>query len=120
MRNWKLGCISMLIFLAIGLLILGLVGGSYRTNIVIDFNHDTDKVDEITFKEEIRVNHFLYGLTKGDTIELEDYLSKNSLSWEEISQLKIITKYSWLNALITMVTLGIYCPNTVLLEGTVR
>ncbi len=104
------------VFGIIALVITIVVGGVFRTEVtyVPDGVQATDTVE---FKDTATARHFLGGLIKGGQPDLQKILSKYKREGEQVTRLTIITKHTWLDNFIMVVTFFIYCPETVVVKG---
>ena len=104
---------------SIVLIVSILVGGSFRTEVTYISPHVNQTNDQIPFEENLEAKHWLLGLMQGKQPDLQKSLAKYVCPGEQITKLTIITKHSWLDQLITGITLLIYCPETVTIKGTI-
>ncbi len=115
----KNGCIMQLLVF-IGLLVaLAVIGGSWRTEVIYRPPTKASSSDLTPFEEVWTANHFLGGVIRGEHKDLGPVLAKYIRPGEELTELSVTTKLTIGNVLLSMVTLGIYTPNTVEVRGFV-
>ena len=102
----------------LGIIIMALVGGSFRTAISIS-NPTPPKAQLVSFKESWTARHWLGGLVETDAHDLTATLSKYSDHKEGIADATITTKFTAIDSLCAIFTIFIYTPNTVEVEGHV-
>lgn len=109
-----------LIFMIVIFIIVIIVGGAFRTEVKLTFPGRLDGRDDTRFEERFTARHWLVGLIKGKQPDVQKSLSKYVRQGEQIAQITIITKHTWDTALVTGITLGIFCPQKVVIRGTIK
>lgn len=112
------GCVVTLIVLIIFYVIIGVIGGSVKTEVTI-YPSGTYTSGGTTFEDSATSHHFLYGLVTGEQPDTEEILDKYMESDEQLSKITVTTKFTWVNLLVTICTLGIYVPTTVDIKGEI-
>jgi len=105
------GCLTVAGIIGIIILVVILVlGGTFRTEVVFS----PQAVDELgvqtTFTESFTSHHFLFGLVKGKQPDVQGAMAKYIEQGKQISQIKIQTRHTFVNSLLTGITIGIYSP----------
>lgn len=115
----KAGCIGQAIGAVVFLAILFWIGGLWRTEVTYVPPNAKAGSAQIPFEEKLNARHWVAGLVKGKQPDLQEALRKHLQEGGELSQLTIMTKYSWADMLLAAVTLGIYTPYTVIIKGSI-
>ncbi|MCB9285389.1 MAG: hypothetical protein H6563_15090 [Lewinellaceae bacterium] len=119
MEDQNSGCFASIFGLIIVIIIAAFTGGTYRTEVTIPLNSDPKLTYEDTFKEKFTANSWIGGLVKGEQPDLKNMLSKYRKNGNEVSEITIKTRFSALNLVLNFVTGFIYCPKTIIIEGTI-
>jgi hypothetical protein len=114
------GCVGAIIGLIIGLVIMIFTGGSFRTEVTFTPQSVSELAVQTSFKEDFTARHWVGGLIKGQQPDLQGYLAKYLGPGKQISRIKIVTRHSVTDLLLMGITLLIYCPQTVTVEGTIN
>src|SRR5262245_41236573 len=101
------------------LIIAFLVGGTFRTEINVSPRGVSDSVTGMEFTETLHAHHWLVGLIRGKQPAVEEEVAKYVRGGERISHLTVGMRYSGTDILVSGLTLGVYCPQTVIVRGTV-
>lgn len=115
---WFIRLISFVIILIIMLF----TDGIQRTEIAYNINNprlSEHKQKTIFFEERYTVNHWIFGLVKGEHPDLNEKLNKYVRSSDTISKLSFGTRRSANDVLIAALSFGIYVPITVTVHGEV-
>ena len=116
-------CLSLFLVAA-----LFLLTGCYTLN---QIGAPTDEAIEITnsekavpishFVRDVTVNHFIFGLVSPGDAEVEKLISQEIKRYGGTRAVNIRMKYqqTFLNGLIGIITLGIYNPFSLIIEGDV-
>ncbi len=118
-NDWGKGCITFVILMVIGYVIIGAIGGTIKTEVTVNPTFTPQYAETTTFEESMTSHHFLYGLVTGNQPDTSEVLDKYLDSGDKLAELTVTTKFTWLNLLISTVTLGIYIPTTVDIKGTI-
>lgn len=114
-----IGCVWGIVFIVF-LVVMIFTGGIYRTEVTYTFLSGGDVTSHTTFEENFTARHWLAGLVKGKQPDLQEALAKYVRQGEQIAQLTVITKHTVVTFLLSGITLGIYCPQTVTVRGTIH
>lgn len=96
-----------------------IIGGSFRTEVTFIPPTIVQTGEQIPFEENLDAKHWFLGLMQGKQPDLQEALAKYVRPGEQITKMTILTKHSWLDQLVTGLTLFIYCPETVIVKGTI-
>lgn len=96
-----------------------IIGGSFRTEVTFIPPSIVQTGEQIPFEENLDAKHWFLGLMQGKQPDLQEALAKYVRPGEQITKMTILTKHSWLDQLVTGLTLFIYCPETVTVKGTI-
>lgn len=98
------------------------------SNINYKVENSADSKADISFEENINHNEkvnikiekefFLWGFYPNHEIKVDDVVAKNG--YDSISELVIKEEPSKMNVLFTLLTFGVYYPQTYYLEGKIR
>lgn len=113
-----IGCIVGVVGIVF-LILMIVAGGNWRTEVTYVLSESADISKSVQFEENLRARHWALGLIKGKQPDIQQSLSKYIRSGEKITKLTIITRHTWVDNLLTGVTLFIYSPITVTVKGTV-
>jgi hypothetical protein len=95
------------------------VGGTSRTQVDFVAPDVPAGSNSVAFEETLTAKHWLGGLIKGSQPDLSSALAKHMRDGEQVSRLSVCTRTTGGNMLATGFTLGIYCPQTVVVRGEV-
>ena len=95
------------------------LGGSSRTGVEFVAPNVASESGTVPFEETFTARHWLGGLIKGRQPDLTAALAKHIREGEQVSRLTISTRATGGNMLAAGFTLGIYCPQTVIVCGEV-
>ncbi|MEK6261801.1 MAG: hypothetical protein AABP62_24650 [Planctomycetota bacterium] len=112
-----MGCMSVVSLIATITMIV--VGGNFRTEVTYVPPHVATTGSETPFEESLTAQHWLVGLVKGTQPDLKTVMAKYVRPGEEVTTLTITTRHSFLDNLISGITLFIYCPQTVTIKGAI-
>jgi hypothetical protein len=112
-----LGCVGIVGLIL--LVIVAIVGGTHRTEITFVPSDVAAAGPQTEFKESLNSNHWVFGLVKGRQPDLQAALGKYLRAGDQVTKLTIVTRHTWLNFLLTGVTMGIYCPQSIVVKGTI-
>jgi hypothetical protein len=94
-------------------------GGTFRTEVTYQPPKFGAVSGEVPFEETFTVRHWLGGLIRGETVDLDRKLERWIRDGEQVTHLVVETRLSVPNLLAKGFTLGIYTPETVLVRGRV-
>ena len=109
----------MQIMAIIYLIAVFVVGGSSRTGVVFVAPGVATEATAVSFEETLTARHWLAGLIQGTQPDLNAALAKHLRDGEQVRRLTVSTRTTGGNMLAAGFTLGIYCPQTVLVRGEV-
>ena len=112
------GCVFWFIFFVVFVIVAIAVGGTWRTRVSLPPG-TTLKGRSVPFKENLNARHWLMGLIKGKQPDLQTALSKHMRKGDVMGEISITTRHTIVDHLLTGITLGIYSPVTVTVEGNV-
>ena len=101
------------------MIIMAIVGGVQRTEVTYTPPDVSVAGNQTDFKEILNASHWVLGLIKGRQPDLDKAIAKYLRPGEQITKLTIITRHTWINYLVAGVTAGIYCPQSVIIKGSV-
>lgn len=108
--------VSLVLFLGL----VALVNGNFRDVVVVsNLSSNPSPSQSIQFKKTINKPHFLGGLIGSGQVELKDILQSQNVAKGEIAYLKVKSSFSATDLLASVLTLGLYTPNTIDLEGAI-
>ncbi len=116
--NKSPGCLVIIAW-TIGIIIAVFTGGTYRTEVTIPLNNKPNLIYENSFMEEFTAHSWLGGFVKGEQPDLKNTLAKYRKNGNDVSEITVKTRFSALNIIVNAVTLFIYCPKTIIIEGTI-
>jgi hypothetical protein len=103
--------------------ILGLVqiplGGLFRTEVIWTPPGAAQVTNEVPFSETVTATHWLMGYVRGRQPDVPKVLSKYIREGEQVTELSVTTRHSWVDNLLAGVTLFIYSPVTIELHGKI-
>lgn len=114
------GCVGAVIGVILAIVLLIVTGGTFRTEVTYTPQGLSEQGIQTSFKENLTARHWLGGLVKGKQPDLQGSLLQHLGQDKQISQIKIVTRHSFTDILLMVVTLFIYCPQTVTVEGTIN
>jgi len=103
----------------IALVVVLLVGGLWRTEVTYIPEAAGNFGTQVPFEEDLTARHFLGGLVQGSQPDLKPVLAKYVRPGEQLTELTVVTRHTFVNNLLTGVTLFIYSPVTVTVRGKV-
>ena len=109
----------MFVMIIIGMIVMAIIGGSYRTEIKYAPSIPGKVVNVVPFEESLDANHWLGGMVKGEQADLQGAIDKHLGKGKCLVSLEVVTKHRAMNWLVTVFTLAIYSPVTVEVKGTV-
>ncbi len=116
----RAGCITFIsVLLLINLILMIVFGGNWRTEVSYSPPVTKNFSEQIPFEEDLKASHWVIGLIKGKQPDIQKSLAKYIRPGEEITELTIITRHTWLDNFLTGITVFIYCPVTVTIEGKI-
>lgn len=116
----EVGClIAGIIVFVVLMVIMILVGGNFRTEVSFSPVVATNRSSEISFEENLTARHWIGGLVKGKQPDLQLVLGKYLKADNQVSHISIVTRHTFMNYLVTLVTLGIYSPMSVTIQGKI-
>lgn len=118
-QQQALGCIVQFVVVAIVVVVMALVGGNFRTELTYTFIPEKTSATIGQFEETLNSRHWLFGLIKGEQPDLQKAPIKFLREGEQVSEITITTKHTWKDVLISVVTVGVYCPMTVVVQGKI-
>ena len=95
------------------------LGGLWRTEVTYTPVLTERIVGEVPFEETFTARHWLGGLIKGEQPDLKPRLSKYLRDKERVTELTVRVRHSFVDNLLTIVTLVIYTPVTVDVKGKI-
>jgi len=111
------GIFSLIISIVVIILVI-VFGGVYRTDVTISVDDITsDNLGKVSFEKKYTAGHWLAGIKKGKPVDTKSAMSEYSSKDYKLSSMKVSFRHSFSNILVTIVTLGIYCPVTVVVSG---
>ena len=111
------GCVTGGIIGAILLVISIIIGGQWRTEVTLVQEEVPAGTAQVVFKDNVTAKHFLAGLVKGKQPDLQTFVSKYVRDNDKLTKLTVTTRHTWIDNILTGVTMLIYCPVTVTIEG---
>ncbi len=96
-----------------------LLGGTFRTEVTYVPPNVTVTPNQTPFKENLSARHWVWGLVKGQQPDLQQVLAKHVRPGEQVTRLTITTRHTWVDGVVLLLTVGIYCPHTVTIQGLV-
>jgi hypothetical protein len=111
------GCVG-LVSIALIIVVL-VVGGVWRTEVVYTPPGSANLGNQVPFEEDATARHYLAGFIKGKQPDLKQILAKYVREDEQVAELSITTRHTFLDNLLMGVTLFIYSPVTVTIRGKV-
>lgn len=111
------GCMSVIGIII--LIVMIIVGGTFRTEVTYIPPGVANVGEQTPFEENLEARHWFLGLIRGQQPDLQKAMAKYVRSGEQITKLTIITRHTWIDSLITGITLFIYCPQTVTVKGSI-
>jgi len=112
------GCVFQIIVVVVAIVILALVGGSFRTQVTYPLR-PAAQGRTVQFSETLTSRHWLGGLIKGEQPDLRQALAKYTAGGDEVGEISVDTRHTFGNCVVSLITLGIYCPVTVTVSGKV-
>lgn len=119
----------MIFNLFIGLMVLVasvFTGGLIRTEVRIPDSRQsgpsaptTQRPAAVAFREELKAQHWIAGLVQGDQPDIDAALRKYVRPGEKFAMLTIGTRRTAGDVVLSMLTLQVYVPVTVVVEGEV-
>ncbi|MGE0129083.1 MAG: hypothetical protein AB7U82_13475 [Blastocatellales bacterium] len=106
--------------LSLGFLVLVyFIGGQWRTEITY-VPQLADNVSNIQqFEETLNGRHWVGGLVQGEQPDLQQAINKHLGNGKQLTKLTVRTKHSLLDNFLMVITLFIYSPVTVVVNGSV-
>ncbi len=109
------GCGCFLIIL----ILVALTGGAWRTEVVYTPPVPGTVAEQVQFSEDLNARHWVAGIFQGEQPDLQQAVKKHVTEGTQLLQMTVTTKHTLVDTLLTGITLGIYCPVTVNVRGTV-
>ena len=109
------GCIVLILMITATVLII-VLGGLWRTEVSYSFP-TTVTGKTVPFEEDLTSHHYLFALVRGGQVNLNQVLGKYVTGGAQIKELTIMTRHTFVNSLLTGITVWIYCPVTVTVRG---
>ena len=110
------GCLIGLVLTAV---LFYFIGGTWRTEVTYTPPGVANVSTTSSFKEDLNARHWLVGMVKGEQPDIQKVISKHLSEGKKLTRLTIVTKHTFVDSILVIVTLGIYAPVTVTVEGTV-
>lgn len=102
----------------VGVLIIALViGGTFRAEVTFHPPGTEPTTSDKTFEQEFTSRHWVGGLIKGEQPDLQGWLDHHLHPGEQVTELTVVTKHTVGDMLLTLVTVGIYSPETLVVRG---
>jgi hypothetical protein len=73
----------------------------------------------VPFREELTARHWVVGLIQGEQPDFGKHLRKYIRPGDRIARIGVMTRRTAVDLLLSLVTLGIYVPVTVTVEGEI-
>jgi hypothetical protein len=74
---------------------------------------------QVPFEVKLNAHHWLLGLVKGEQPNTQQAISGHVRPGDQLKELKVVFRHSFVDNLLAGVTLGIYTPVTVEVQGVV-
>ena len=74
---------------------------------------------EVPFEVKLNANHWLWGLVKGEQANTQQAVNGHVRPGDQLKELKVVFRHSFVDNILCGVTLGIYTPVTVDVRGVV-
>ena len=117
------GCAALFVAaIWIGVLVAMLVlGGNWRTDLAYSpAGGGADRFQNVVeFTEKLNAPHWLVGLVQGKDPGVQEAIEKHLGEGKALTRLVVTTRHSFVDNVLTLVTLGIYTPTTVTIRGAV-
>jgi hypothetical protein len=105
------------------LIIAIFTNGVIRTEVPLPIELTNDQVVNpslsVPFSEEMTARHWLFGLVQGEQPDLKLELNKYIRQGDRVTEMTVWTRRTVIDLLLTGITLGIYTPVTVTIEGAI-
>ena len=102
------------------LILIAVTGGEWRTEMVYYTPLVPGTVSEqVQFSEDLNAKHWVLGFVQGEQPNLQQAIKKHVAEGTQLLQMTITTKHTFVDTLLTGITIGIYTPLTVNVRGTV-
>ncbi len=112
-----MGCVTQIVGFMIYLIIAGAIGGTFRTPLSYHMTAPGPAGVSAEFRETQKARHFIGGLAQGEMPRIERLVSKHVRPEDTLTDLSVRTRHTVGDTLLTIVTLGVYAPMTVDVEG---
>jgi len=109
--TWMLVSLAILIWSLV-------VGGQWRTDVSFSNAEPSSTKGFSNYHQTFGASHWLGGLIQGKQVDISHELAANKSGGLKVLAVKIQTKHSVPDLLLTGVTLGIYSPCTVTVDAT--
>lgn len=109
------GCGCFLIILVL----IAVTGGAWRTEVVYTPPVPGTVTEQVQFSEDLNARHWVLGFIQGEQPDLQQAIKKHISEGAQLLQMSVTTKHTFVDTLLAGVTIGIYCPLTVNVRGTV-
>ena len=113
------GCLSQLVVFALAVVVAIVVGGTWRTEIAFKVAEAAREGAGIPFEESYTARHWLMGLIQGDQPNGNLTLAKYLKSGERVTDLSVSVRHTAVDLLVTSVTIAIYSPVTITVQGKI-
>jgi hypothetical protein len=117
-RMALLGCVQ-LVGCVLLLVLTAVLGGTFRTEVTYLPAGEAPDTDNSAFEENVTVAHWLGGLVKGESLQLDQLIERHTRQGEHVTRIAIVTKHTATNLLVSFVTAGIYTPETITIRGSI-
>jgi len=114
----KIGCVWGVVGLIFIVAILW-VGGNQRTEMTFTPPGTENLSGQVQFEETLNARHWLGGLIKGQQPDLQLVMGKHLRPGDQLTRLTIITKHTFWDFFLAVITIGIYTPVTVNVQGSI-
>lgn len=105
---------------AIGMVVMViLLGGTWRTEVTFPLVDSVPKGAEISFEEHLTARHWVFGLVQGEQPDVKQSLAKFARSGERVTSITLQTRHTFVDILLTGLTWGIYAPVTMTVRGKI-
>lgn len=110
-----MGCGCLLVLLVL----IAITGGAWQTEVVYTPPVPGTVVEQVQFSEELNARHWVFGIFQGQQPDVQQAVKRHVVEGSQLLQMTVVTKHTIKDMLLSGVTIGIYCPVTVNVRGTV-
>jgi hypothetical protein len=107
------GCINILIFWVLGLIIIAFTGGNFRTSVPVVLIDDESVKTDTVITVSSTSHQWVGGMAAGKQPNISKYIAKYKDEGYNIIKIDVCTRHTWVDNLLMLVTVFIYCPMTI-------